>query len=95
MQRKPVEKTKLSSVKTIKVNDVPVPTALSPVMTVDDAKKRSAKRGDVVMRNIDIARSKISVIIDSLEGDDNDVSLKRNVNTAIKHLKDIYEMLKF
>jgi hypothetical protein len=95
MQRKPIEKTKVSSVKTIKVNDVPVPTTLTPVTGMDDAKKRSAKRGDVIMRNIDIARSKISVIIDSLEGDDNEVTLKRNVNTAIKHLKDIYEMLKF
>jgi hypothetical protein len=95
MQRKPIERTKIANAKPIKVNDVPIPTALTPVTVVDDVKKRSSKRGDVVMRNIDIARSKISVIIDSLEGDDNDVSLKRNVNTAIKHLKDIYEMLKF
>ena len=47
----------------------------------------------VYLRNMDIARSKIGVLIDSLEGDDNEAVLKRNVSTAVKHLKMIYELL--
>ena len=47
----------------------------------------------VLLRNMDIARSKIGVLIDSLEGDDNEAVLKRNVATAVKHLKVIYDLL--
>ncbi len=48
----------------------------------------------VFQRNVADARSRIDVIIDVLEGDDEDASLKRRVATALKHLKHIAELLK-
>jgi hypothetical protein len=48
---------------------------------------------ETILRNMDIARSKVSVLIDSLEGDDNETTLKRNVITAVKHLKQIEDLL--
>lgn len=57
------------------------------------APKPKAQDPAVLLRNMDIARSKIGVIIDSLEGDDNEAVLKRNVTTAVKHLKVIYDLL--
>jgi hypothetical protein len=50
---------------------------------------------DVLMRNADIARSKISVLIDNLDDNDAEATLKRNVTTAIKHLKDVYALLEY
>lgn len=55
--------------------------------------KPKAQDPAVLFRNMDIARSKIGVLIDSLEGDDNEAVLKRNVATAVKHLKVIYDLL--
>lgn len=55
--------------------------------------KPKAQDPAVLLRNMDIARSKIGVIVDSLEGDDNEAVLKRNVATAVKHLKVIYDLL--
>lgn len=52
-----------------------------------------AKSAEELRRVMDIIQSRISVIIDSLEGDDNDASLKRNVATAVKHLKQINALL--
>jgi hypothetical protein len=56
-------------------------------------KKQVAKSNDELRRVMDIIQSRISVIIDSLEGDDNDISLRRNVVTAVKHLKQINSLL--
>jgi flagellar basal body-associated protein FliL len=50
---------------------------------------------DDLKRIMDIVKSRISVIVDSLDGDDNEVSLKRNVATAVKHLKQIENLLEF
>ncbi len=52
-----------------------------------------AKSYEELRRVMDIIQSRISVIIDSLEGDDNDASIKRNVATAVKHLKQINTLL--
>lgn len=68
------------------------PTAVSPVNPVQP-KRRSVKTIDDYKRTMDIIKSRISVIIDSLEGNENDVSLKRNVATAVKHLKQIDDLL--
>jgi hypothetical protein len=57
------------------------------------AKKPVVKSADELRRVMDIIQSRISVIIDSLEGDDNDISLRRNVVTAVKHLKQINNLL--
>lgn len=57
------------------------------------APKPKAQDPAVLFRNMDIARSKIGVLIDSLEGDDTEAVLKRNVATAVKHLKVIYDLL--
>lgn len=57
------------------------------------ASKPKVQDTAVLLRNMDIARSKIGVIIDSLEGDDTEAVLKRNVTTAVKHLKVIYDLL--
>lgn len=51
------------------------------------------KSVEELRRIMDIIQSRICVIIDSLEGDDSDVSLKRNVGTAVKHLKQINALL--
>ena len=56
-------------------------------------KRQVAKSIDELRRVMDIIQSRISVIIDSLEGDDNDISLRRNVVTAVKHLKQINSLL--
>ena len=56
-------------------------------------KRQVAKSNDELRRVMDIIQSRISVIIDSLEGDDNDISLRRNVVTAVKHLKQINSLL--
>ncbi len=47
----------------------------------------------VLLRKMDIAQSKIGVLIDSLEGDENETTLKRNVVIAVKHLKEIHGLL--
>lgn len=51
------------------------------------------KTAEELRRVMDIVQSRISVIIDSLEGDENEVSIKRNVVTAVKHLKQISNLL--
>ncbi len=56
-------------------------------------RRAPAKSADELRRVMDIIQSRISVIIDSLEGDDNEASLKRNVTTAVKHLKQINVLL--
>lgn len=56
-------------------------------------KRIPIKSAEDLRRVMDIIQSRISVIIDSLEGDDNDASLKRNVMTAVKHLKQINDLL--
>ncbi len=56
-------------------------------------KKMAHKNAEDLRRIMDIIQSRISVIIDTLEIDDNDISLKRNVVTAVKHLKQINELL--
>jgi hypothetical protein len=55
--------------------------------------KPQQKSIDDLKRIMDIVKSRISVIIDSLEGDDNEAVLKRNVATAVKHLKQIDALL--
>lgn len=55
--------------------------------------RNQTKNIDEYRRIMDIVKSRISVIIDSLEGDDNDASIKRNVATAVKHLKQIDSLL--
>ncbi len=52
-----------------------------------------AKSSDDYRRIMDIVKSRISVIIDSLEGDDTEPVLKKNVVTAVKHLKQIEGLL--
>lgn len=65
------------------------------VVPEQPARQRRAqpKSADELRRVMDIIQSRISVIIDSLEGDDNELSLKRNVATAVKHLKQINALL--
>ncbi len=65
----------------------------SPPEDKPSRKRPTAKTMDDLRRVMDIIQSRISVIIDSLEGDDNDISLKRNVVTAVKHLKQINTLL--
>jgi hypothetical protein len=43
--------------------------------------------------NMQSIKSRLSVIIDALDGDDNEASMKRNVAMAVKHLKQIHDML--
>jgi hypothetical protein len=45
------------------------------------------------LRKVDIARSRIAMIIDTLADNDDEVALKRNVPVSVKHLKLVYEML--
>jgi predicted outer membrane protein len=71
---------------------------VSPAAIEAEAKQKrvpkpKAHDPNAFLRQVDIARSRIAVIIDSLEGDDNEAVLKRNVTTALKHLKAVYEML--
>lgn len=49
------------------------------------------KQMDILLRNQDIARSKLEVIIDTLEGDDD--AGRRNVSLAVKHIKDVIKLL--
>lgn len=56
-------------------------------------RKIPIKSADELRRIMDIIQSRITIIIDSLDGDDNDASLKRNVITAVKHLKQINTLL--
>ncbi len=69
----------------------------SPPSTQESKQSRQkrvpAKSAEELRRVMDIIQSRISIIIDSLEGDDNDASLKRNVSTAVKHLKQINDLL--
>ncbi len=51
------------------------------------------KSAEDLKRIMDIIKSRISVIIDTLEGDDSEAVLKRNVATAVKHLKQIDGLL--
>ncbi len=51
------------------------------------------KSAEELKRIMDIIKSRISVIIDTLSGDDNEALLKRNVVTAVKHLKLIDDLL--
>ena len=55
--------------------------------------KVQSKSVDDYRRITDIIKSRISVIIDSLEGDDPEPVLKKNVSTAVKHLKQIESLL--
>ncbi len=75
--------------------DFSAPTSSSSTVDHQPGKQRRApaKSADELRRVMDIIQSRISVIIDSLEGDDNDASLKRNVTTAVKHLKQINVLL--
>lgn len=75
--------------------DYSAPSAPLPVVEDKPKKVRAppSKTTDELKRNMDIAKSRIAAIIDMLEGDDADVSLKRNVNVAVKHLKVIHDLL--
>lgn len=68
------------------------PNSQEPSQTVRQ-RRPPAKSYEELRRVMDIIQSRISVIIDSLEGDDNDASIKRNVATAVKHLKQINTLL--
>lgn len=69
------------------------PSVTLPVVKLPKQPRNQPKSTESLLRNMDIARSKVGVIIDSLEGDDNELSLKRNVVTAVKHLKEIHSLL--
>lgn len=71
----------------------PVQAQLQETSQPGRQRRPPAKSADELRRVMDIIQSRISVIIDSLEGDDNDASLKRNVATAVKHLKQINTLL--
>lgn len=73
----------------------PAQAQVNPQETSQPGRQRRppAKSAEELRRVMDIIQSRISVIIDSLEGDDNDASLKRNVATAVKHLKQINALL--
>lgn len=79
----------------VEENDYAPPSAPLPVVEDRPKKARAppSKSTDELKRNMDIAKSRIAAIIDMLEGDDADVSLKRNVNVAVKHLKVIHDLL--
>lgn len=52
------------------------------------------KTPEELRRTMDIIKSRVGVIIDILEGDDSgDAAMKRNVVTAVKHLKLIDSLL--
>lgn len=71
------------------------PPASLPVVEDKPKKVRAppSKSNDELKRNMDIAKSRIAAIIDMLADDDADVSLKRNVNVAVKHLRVIHDLL--
>jgi hypothetical protein len=52
-----------------------------------------SKSTEELKRSMDIAKSRVEAITDMLEGDDSDVSLKRNVGVAIKHLRAVQQLL--
>jgi len=56
-------------------------------------RKPQPKSADELRRVMDIIQSRLSVIIDSLEEADNEATLKKNVGTAVKHLKQISDLL--
>jgi hypothetical protein len=56
-------------------------------LSVSRRVKPQVKSAEELKRIMDIIKSRISVIIDTLSGDDNEALLKRNVVTAVKHLK--------
>ena len=67
--------------------------AQAPSEPATKQRRQPAKSIDDLRRIMDVVHSRISVIIDTLEGDDSEASLKRNVSTAVKHLKLINTML--
>lgn len=56
-------------------------------------RRQQPKSVEELRRILDMVQNKLSVIIDSLEVDDNEQTLKRNVGTAVKHLKQISTLL--
>lgn len=68
----------------------------APSAVVEDRPKKTrvvSKTIEELKRNMDIAKSRVSALIDMLEDIDNEAALKRNVATAVKHLKLIETML--
>ena len=67
----------------------------SPVSDDDEPKQYRPRVGRPANNN-ETAKSRLSVIIDILSGDDTDMdekTLRRNVNTSLKHLKEVVSML--
>ena len=67
-----------------------------PVVQKESRSRRPRNQGktaDDYRRVMDVIKSKISIIIDLLEGDDTDTTTKKNVATAVKHLKQIESVL--
>ena len=93
------KRSRNTSGKNVDLADTSVSIATTtPVIISTEEKQTKVKRPpqktpDELRRIMDIVQSRLSVIIDSLEGDDNDISLKRNVATAVKHLKQISVLL--
>jgi hypothetical protein len=52
-----------------------------------------SKSPEELRRTMDIVKRSITMVIDNLEENDNEASLKRSVMIAIKHLKQIESML--
>ena len=61
--------------------------------TMLDKPLKKNKSVEQLKHTMDIARRNISMIIDNLDGENPDAVLKKNVIIAIKHLKQIEDLL--
>lgn len=61
--------------------------------TMIDKPLKKNKSVEQLKHTMDIARRNISMIIDNLDGENPDAVLKKNVIIAIKHLKQIEDLL--
>lgn len=77
-------------------NDVSEMSFSPPIITDDKPRKakNQSKSIDDIKRNMSDAKSRVELIIDTLDGDDIDpATLKRSVAFALKHLKLVHTML--